>query len=267
MVLRPQLFSHVRPSANRLAGWLFDWHGVTGEELPLQVRGPSWSLALYLVGCVFWVLRRLSPMQWISHTLFDADAYDPQTRRWRHGTPTTFTDGYLIASYLFSLTLIDWLPRDSWWIPLFWIVQVVQTTLYHTFWQSAVRIVPSLQHPGTGLSMEGAVATHQHLRHLALAALALVEVTWLFAVVYYLHFDKSLAAELALPSDAFYFSIGTTLLVGLGDRMQPRPDAYLLKYLMTAHVLCALALLGSIAARGVATVAAAPEPYGEPREE
>ncbi|MDX1945175.1 MAG: hypothetical protein SFU86_07195 [Pirellulaceae bacterium] len=270
--MRKQLFSHVRPSGKRLLSWLFDWRGLSGEELPLQVRGKAWSLALFLVGFVFWILRRLSPMEWIGHAAFDSDTYDPETHRWTRGTPTSYVECYSLALFFLSLSLIEGLRfvPQLWWLPLVWVALVMQSTLYYSFWRSAVRIVPSVSEPGNAVSLEGVVANHQHLRNLVLTIFALVQITWLFAVVYYVRFgERDFQNPLIFESDAFYTSLKVSLLQGLADRNEPKLDQEghsALKYVLIAHSLCALVLLVCIASRGLAAAVTAREPYGEPAE-
>lgn len=265
MVLRQQLFSHVRTSPNRLAAWLFDLRGITGEELPIQMPGKPWSLLLFLVGLAFWALRRLSPREWLAHLLFDADVYDGEVHRWTRGTPSAFGDLYTVLAFGVSLTLIDWIDVRLWPLLLLWNVLVVQETLYQAFWRYVMRIVPTM--PGgrsSGQALDAAVAMHQHVRSVVLAALALVQITWLFAVIYFKQFgdENQIEGALVTVADAVYFSCSISSMFGLGN-LQPALDAVWLKYVIAIHLTMAGLLILAAMSHAVAALATAREPYSD----
>jgi hypothetical protein len=265
MVLRQQLFSHVRSNPNRLAAWLFDTRGITGEEFPIQMQGKPWSLVLLLIGLAFWVLRRISPREWLAHLLFEADSYDGETHRWTRGTPSAFGDLYALVAFGWSLSLFPWFDVLLWPLLVVWAVLVVQETLYQAYWRYVVRIVPVLAtSKSLGPSLDGAIAMQQHVRLVGLAVLALVQITWLFAMVYFFQFgdDKQIEGSLVTLADAVYFSSGITCFFGVG-KLQPTLDAVVLKYVIALHLTCAGLILLAALSHGVAALATAREPYVE----
>ncbi len=263
MVLRQHIISHIRGNPNRLAAWLFDVRGITGEEFPIQLQGKPWSLVLLVIGLAFWILRRLSPREWLAHLLFEADSFDGETHRWTRGTPSAFGDLYAIATFAFSLTLFAWLDVRLWPLLLVWTVLVVQETLYQAFWRYVVRIVPAVPaSKSIGPSLDGAIAAQQHVRLLGLAVLALAQITWLFAIVYYLQFgdEKQIEGSLVTLADALYFSSGITCFFGMG-KLQPMLDTVLLKYVIALHLACSGLILIAALSHGTAALATAREPY------
>jgi hypothetical protein len=263
MVLRQHLFSHVRSNPNRLAAWLFDVRGITGEECPVQMQGKPWSLILFGIGLAFWLLRRISPREWLAHLLFEADSYDSETHRWTRGTPSAYGDLYSLMAFGFSLTLIFWFDVLLWPLLVVWAVLAVQETLYQAFWRYVVRIVPAVPvGKSIGPSLDGAIAMQQHVRLLGLAVLALAQITWLFTIIYYFQFgeDKQIEGSLVTLADAVYFSSGITGFFGVG-KLQPTLDAVLLKYVIALHLASSGLILLAALSHGTAALATAREPY------
>ncbi len=190
-----------------------------------HLRGAKYSPFLYLMSCLFWVLRRLSLVEYLK----------PCLRQWiwhSKQTPATFTDLYIFAWFAVAISAAWWHNEPPNWLytawALFMVVQIVQTTFYHNLWRKVIgknRLV------------------YSHGRNLLIGLLNYFEITWLFGVLYWWNRHAGFDSCLKSVWQAIYFSFVTGATIGYGDITPSKSDLGFVHALVVVQSLVSITML------------------------
>jgi hypothetical protein len=216
------------------------WISSGSEELidqgPLTRGNPNWSLMILLIGCVFWLLRRLSPVEHLKHLIPDL--------RPSSGTPAWFTDlyifGWWIILFLLALADLQWGVLLTAWCILV-AVQIVQTSLYHNIWRTVLTLPSAM----TGV--------YSHVRNLFISLSNILAVWWLFGLAYRSLGPGHFTEEFTSAWRAIYVSavIGSTL--GF-DVVHPVPGSGSAQFLVVLEMVLCLTLIAIVIGHGISAV-------------
>lgn len=200
--------------------------------------GKRFSLLMFILIGIVWVLRRLSVFELSKRVL------------WRNSeTPAWYLDAYLmllwsgtaIVILLFDNDLPSKLTRI---IFLLIITQVVQTSFYHELWRP-IRLTKAQQTINI---------TYSRLRNLIIGFGNFVYVTCLYGLVYWKSgnaFGNSF--PFYAPGDAIYFSFTVAWTVGSVDIAPGNVDAFV-KGTIISQVVVTLFLVSIILATSAGTI-------------
>jgi Ion channel len=213
--------------------WSCSEESVEIDDLSANADSDS-GFIVPLVGFAFWLLRRMSPVEHLKHWV---RALHPNP-----GTPPWFTDLWIVISWGFYLVfaLAPW--RCGGLLSLFYLflaVQIVQTSLYHNIWRTALRLPPAM----TGV--------YSHVRNLFICILNVVAVWWLFGLAYWSLGANSFSPDFVSPWHAIYFSalVGSTLGFDL-----IHPAGATARFLVVAEIMLSLILIAIVISHGISAV-------------
>jgi hypothetical protein len=230
-------------SGERWWNWLAHGH----EEFPRARDRVSASPTLWGCGALFWVSRRLSPLEHWKHYRYSRE---PGSRS-KERIPASLTEGWILGGLALSclaLALGDRVPPDLrpilGWLGLFLAIQKLLHDTYHLVWRWLI-------HPGHQV--------HAVVRSLVLALLSYIQMMIFFAWCYYwalgdqvTHAGGRTLAETG-PVAALYFSASVSATLGFGDFAPATGGA---RGVVIVQLVVSLVLLGVLVGRTVGSLRA-----------
>jgi hypothetical protein len=226
-----------------------NWFGRGKEEEPVV---PHDSPIMRIIGCVFWFLRRISPTEHCRHWEFEAER--------QRSVPPAWSDRLLLFELfgLFCLTLgwFDWPVKHPFLMPgwafhliiavlIVYAIQVTQAGLFYGVWRWVTVLKDRL-------------TPYSNPRNLFTSLIRFSQLTWIFAIIYWIGFRSDFDPNLISFLRSLYFSCVTATTVGYGD-IKPCEHAEGLHYVLILQKSCSLLSLVVIISRAISQLSPVPD--------
>jgi Ion channel len=212
----------------------------SGSEEFVELDDPSATsdtdsgLIVPLLGRVFWILRRMSPVEHLKHFV---PALHPS-----RGTPPWFTDLWILLSWGLFLILAMAGFRCGVLLSIFYVflaAQVVQTSVYHNIWRTALKLSP------------GMTGVYSHVRNLSISVLNVIAVWWLFGLAYWSLGANHFSQDFAGSWQAIYFSVIVGSTLGF-DMIHP--SGRVTSLLIVVEIVLSLISIAIVVGHGISAV-------------